>query len=193
MDLHGFGLSAIGVFYVAAGAIAARAVLVTLLLDRTLAALSGSRLGRAESIAATWLLAASNVILAGGAALALQLRVALPLFLISAAGQAIYLLLLAPLYLDKHDPPEGTGRQRTVFAALVYLAATGLVVWAAGAGLLRPWQEAPPELLALAATGVIVHAAYTAWRAVSICRSAGALPPFDSAQIEPSPPRSDDQ
>ncbi|MEQ1612575.1 MAG: hypothetical protein ABL904_07460 [Hyphomicrobiaceae bacterium] len=179
-------LIAIGAFYVFAGIVATRAALISLFLDRALTAISGKRPAFRETALSAWLLGAANLVLAGGAALMLRLDLAVWLFAASLAGQIAYLLVLAPLYFDVDDPPDATGRRRTINATLIYAAATALVAWAADAGHLSDWRDAPWPMLAAAAAAIAAHCGYTLWKAASPIAPAADHAPDMESQPDPA-------
>jgi len=136
MTVTEFALIMIGAFYAFAGWVATRAALASLFMDRAIASISGQKPNASEMAQSYWLIAAANLILAGGVALVLRMNVALWLFLASAIGQAFYLYYLAPRIFDREDPPDAVGRAQTRNAFVLYLAATAFVVWAASRGAL---------------------------------------------------------
>jgi hypothetical protein len=166
-------LRLVGAFYAFAGVFVARATLTSRALDQAVATISARRPKRAGTLRAVWLLTQSFIILAGGAALILLLEASVWLFAAAALGQAAYLYLIAPRYLDSEDPPDPQGRRQTRNAYVVYLAATALVAWAAFRGRLVGWDEAPWRMVTLFGAIVAGHAAMAAWRfARSLARGA---------------------
>lgn len=153
-------LCLVGAFYAFGGFVATRAALTSHFMDRAIAALGGEKPARSETVKTYWMLAAAGIILAGGASLLFLLDVAVGLFLASAAGQALYLLVLAPRFFDAVDPPEAAGRRATVNAFVIYLASTALVVWAWKAGKLVSVASAAWPALAIPAALVLAHIAY---------------------------------
>ena len=87
----------------------------------------------------------------------LRLELALWLFVASTVGQAVYIWGLAPLWFDREDPPDPTGRRQTTNAFVIYAAVTALVVWAAQRGLLFEWREISMPLLAFAGVAFAAH------------------------------------
>lgn len=154
MDLLDLLLRAVGAFYVFAGFVATRAATTSRFLDEAIAALGDGVPSAAETLKYRWHMVASAIVLGGGVALLLLLDVAPGLFALSSAMQAIYLLWVAPRYIDPHDEPDATGRAQTRNAFVVYLLATALVVWAASDGRLA--SLAATAWPALAAGGLVV-------------------------------------
>lgn len=154
-------LCIVGAFYLFGGFVATRAALTAHFIDRAISAIGGEKPPRAEVMKSYWMIAAAVVILAGGASLLFLLDAAVWLFLASAAGQALYLLILAPRFFDAVDPPEAAGRRATINAFVIYLASTALVVWAWTAGKLVAVQDASWLALAIPAALVLAHVAYT--------------------------------
>ena len=131
----GWALRLLGAFYALAAGLGLRRIAMDLLLTQALSALAAAdpRETAAERRRA-WFLA-TQLLLVGVAGIALMalLDVALPLFAISAALYAVYLLVLAPRFfdpLDPLDPPEEHGRAQRWRAFWVYLAATALIACA---------------------------------------------------------------
>jgi hypothetical protein len=182
-ELADLCLATIGAFYTLAGHVATRAALMSLWMDRALAEIRGNRPARVEIMRSAWLLTAANVVLAGGIALLLRLDLALWLFVASLAGQAAYLLVVAPRYFDVADPPDAAGRRSTVIAAVVYAAATAAVAWAAYEGRLSAWNDHSWQLLAVAAAAIGGHAAYTIRKAVAPATTS----PAGGDELEPVP------
>lgn len=160
MDAIEILLRLIGAFYVFAAFVAARASVMSLLIDRAIAAIALERLAISELLKSYWLLAASLLVMVGGAALLFLIDIAVWAFLASAIGQAAYLFYLAPRYFDAEDPPDETGRRQTTNAFVVYLIATAVVVWAYGAGYLRGVGEVSWPTLIVPAAIVGAHIAY---------------------------------
>lgn len=195
MDAIDLLLRFVGAFYVFAAYVGARASLMSLLIDRAIAALGGDAPPRAELLKSYWLIAASVIVMVGGAALLFLLDVALWAFLASATGQAVYLFYAAPRYFDAEDPPDETGRRQSLNAFVIYLAATAFVVWAAGDGRLSRMTDVAWPLLAIPAAMVVAHVVYVLWMARSPT-SAGVTSPFDAPFFggengEPSRPLSE--
>jgi hypothetical protein len=161
-------MRALGAFYVFAGVVGTRAALTSQFIDTVMAALDGGKAPAAERRKSVWLIASTALVFASGVALMAGLDVARWLFLASAAGQALYLYALAPLYFDKVDAPDPGGRRQTTNAFVVYVAATALVWWAWATGRLVAISDAPPWVLALAGAASAAYAAYVArqllWR-----------------------------
>lgn len=166
MTVTEVALSLIGAFYAFAGWVATRAGLASLFMDRAIASISGQKPNASEMAQSYWLIAAANLILAGGVALVMRMNVALWLFLASAIGQAFYLYYLAPRIFDREDPPDAVGRAQTRNAFVLYLAATAFVVWAAIRGALLGWQDVPGPILAVAVAAVVARFGYVGWMAV---------------------------
>lgn len=155
-------LRLLGAFYVMSGVLVVRSLAVSAMADATYAAIMGSAPHPAERAREIWLAAGSVLIGAGGLALALLLDVAAVLFVFGALQQFVYLGIVAPRFLDPYDEPDAAGRAKTWSAALAYLVVTALVVAAAKAGMLRPWQDAPIWLLGGAGAAIAFSAIWTA-------------------------------
>lgn len=142
---------AVGAFYVFAGIVVLRAMVLDRLMDKLLAALNDPsapvELWRSRALTGGGLLT-----LAGGVALVLLSPLAAAIFLLNSLWQGGY-LLWAERALPPEDESEARGRQQTKNAFVVYLAATAFVLWLAAQGLLRPWavpaQSYAIDLLAI--------------------------------------------
>lgn len=159
-DISDIILRLLGAFYAFAGVVAGRAAMTSYFIDTAISAIGGGGTDRVERHRTIWLIAAAWLVFAGGVALAAGLDVARWLFLASAAGQAVYLFGLAPMYFDTIDPPDPRGRRQTTNAFVLYVAATAFVMWAGAAGRLTALADAPAWLLALAAAATAGYAAY---------------------------------
>ncbi len=76
MDGTDIALRLVGAFYVFAGYVATRATLMSLVLDRAIAAIGATKPKRAELARGYWLLGAAFVVMAGGATLIALLDIA---------------------------------------------------------------------------------------------------------------------
>lgn len=150
----------VGAFYAFAGFAATRAGLTSHFMDRAIAAISARKPAAAETMQSYWLLAAAAVIGAGGLALMFLIDVAVWLFVASAAGQAIYLLYLAPRIFDRNEAPDAAGRRSTINAFLIYLASTALVIWAYRNGKLLSIEQSSWPALAIPAALFLAHVVY---------------------------------
>lgn len=157
-------LRCIGAFYAFAGYFVVRVALTSRVVDQAIAALSAQKTSPQENAQTLWHLASAVVVFASGVLLMLLLEAAAWAFLLSAAGQALYLFWLAPRHFDPADPPDPTGRRQTTNAFVIYGAATLLVCWAALTGTLLAWHEVPWPWLA-AGTAAVVALAGNAVRA----------------------------
>lgn len=157
-------LMLVGAFYTLAGVLAVRAVLSSRMLDLALAALDAGNPDRRETLQQVWLLVASLLILAGGVALLLHLKIAALLFAASALFQIVYLLIAAPYYFDAGDnAPDATGRAGSTNAAILYTVVTAFVLWAHSRGYLFDVAETPPLLISAAGAAVLGYAVYALW------------------------------
>ncbi len=176
-------LRCVGAFYTFAGVLATRATLMSYVVDRAISAISLQQLSKAEFARTLWLGLASVIIFLGGVALALLHNSAAWLFLAAAIGQAFYLAVLAPLIFDAADPPVGTGRQQTINAFVLYLAATAFVLWATHSGRLLDVDQMSPLLLATAGVGTAAFFSYVIAALYEIARPAAA---DQQASFEPA-------
>jgi hypothetical protein len=126
---------ALGTFYVFAGAVAIRTARTNRITDDALEALTGDRTPLPEWMRRWFILAVGALVLAGGIALVLLSRWAAPIFIAGTLVQVAYLL-----YASRTLPPESEqqalGRRRTINAMYIYAAATAVVLWLEGEGVL---------------------------------------------------------
>lgn len=157
-------LRAIGAFYVFAGIVGMRAMVMDHLLDQMLAGITLKPIPQKEH-RRRWLLISSTLAIGmGGMALMVLSLWAVPLFLFGAATQAFY-LVWARTAFPVEDDAERTGRSRTTNAALVYFGATALVGLAAAFGLLRDWIDPWAMLIPLTGLGLLlVGGRHFLWR-----------------------------
>lgn len=160
MDVTDILLRLAGAFYVFAGSVATRAGLMSHFLDTAIAQLGAKPVPRVELHRTAWLLLSAGFVLAGGLALVFLMQAALPLFLLSAAGQAAYLTLIGPRYFDCADPPDPAGRRQTTHAFVLYLVATAFVAWGYAAGKLAAFDQTPQWALVVAASAMVAHVGY---------------------------------
>jgi hypothetical protein len=153
-------LRAIGAFYAIGGLIVLWGALTSALAERALAAIEAFPLPAISVWRTRWLVGSALLLFMCGLALALLLNLAMPLFVLSAAGQALYLAVLAPRYFDTVEQPDDIGRSGTRNALLVFLVVTALVIVAWSAGWLLEMRAIPPAILASAAGLVLFATAY---------------------------------
>lgn len=181
-----YAAMAVGAFYVFAGFVVMRAMVLDRLMDQVLAALKDPGSAR-ERMRSNVLSVGAFLTMAGGVALVILSPVAVVLFAINALWQGGY-LLWAERALPPEDEADKRGRQQTKNAFVIYLAATAFVLWLAGQGYLRPWN-AP---LSSHAIDVAVMAAVVAaaWAFIHLPRrQKDGASPLASARDERVPTR----
>ena len=177
-------LRLVGAFYVLAGLLAARQMVMEAFLDKALAGLTLKPVPRADRLRGRWMLGIAASVFAGGVLLLALSILALPAFIACAAAQAAYLGHAAPRLIDPDDPPDPAGRRRTRNAFLVYLGATGLVAAAGATGHLRwPWDDPWPAAIA----GIAV-AIFVAWHVSKATETLGGRRDFSTEPLEPETP-----
>ncbi len=158
----------VGAFYVFAGWLGLRAILMDSVLDKALAALSAGKEDPSEA-RRRWILGASTVLIgASGAALLTMSSWALPLFVFCAASQAIWIGGARRFFIAPDDDDEA-GRSQVRNAAILYGAVTLGVVWLWSTGRLLPWDE-PFGVVGTALTGAglgLWFVYHMAWKAAS--------------------------
>lgn len=157
-------LRAIGAFYVFAGIVSMRAMVMDHLLDQMLAGITLKPIPQKEHRRRGLLISSTLAIGMGGMALMVLSLWAVPLFLLGTATQAFYLAWARKAF-PVEDDVERTGRGRTTNAALIYFGATALVGLAAAFGLLRDWLDPWATLVPLAGLGLLlVGGRHFLWR-----------------------------
>lgn len=178
MNAIDLGLRLVGAFYVLAGIVAARQMVIEAFMDKAIAGITLKPVPRADRLRGRWMLATAITVFAGGVLLAVLSVLALPAFLAGSALQASYIGYAAPRFIDAEVEPDPEGRRATVNAFLIYLLATGLVVAMAMTGHLR-WPQDEPWPLLGATTATLAFAAYH-WRQVAAPAAKGASAYLDA-------------
>ena len=160
VDATDIVLRLLGAFYTFAGYFATRAILTSLIIDRAIAAIGATAPPRGQTAKAIWLLCVSNVVLAGGAALLLGLKLASYLFAASVVLQAVYFFIAAPRYFDRTDAPDAKGRSQSTNAFIIYTLATGFILWAHSRGALADAGEVPLPAIVVVAAALVLHTGY---------------------------------
>ena len=158
----------VGGFYLFAGWLGLRAILLDSVLDKALTAISAGKADPKEH-GRRWVLGASTVAIgASGAALMTMSAWALPLFVGSVAAQTVWIGGARRFFIAAGEDEEASRRQIVNAAILYGLVAIG-VVWLWDAGRLQPFDE-PVGVVAttLAAAGLGLWFVYhMAWDAPS--------------------------
>ncbi len=177
-------LRLVGAFYVLAGLVAARRMVVEAFLDEALAGLTLRPVPQADRVRGQWmLLIVAGVFASGVLVLALSV-LALPAFLACACAQGVYLAHVAPRLVDREEPPDAAGRRGTRNAFLIYLVATAFVAWAAAAGHLRwPGEDPLPAVIAGAAI-----AAFATYQTAKMRKPAGERSGPSADPLRPETP-----
>lgn len=139
-----------GLFYVFAGYVLLRAILMDAFLDKALSALTLDKMDARESGRRKVLGAMAVCVGASGAALALLSFWALPLFAFTLAAQVLWIGWARALFVTPEDD-EPQSRRGNVNAAILYAVATVGVAALWQAGRLGPWDD-PVVAAAIAAT-----------------------------------------
>jgi hypothetical protein len=159
-----FGAIAVGAFYVFAGVVVLRAMALDRVMNQLLVVLNEPSAPK-EVLRSRVLAIGAYLTLGSGVALMFLSPLAAPAFVVSALWQGGY-LLWAERALPPEDDDEARGRRQTKNAFVVYLAATGFVLWLAMKGLLRPWDV---EALAIDAA-IVIAASVMVWAAIHLRR-----------------------
>lgn len=167
-----------GGFYLVAGWLGLRAILMDSVLDKALAALTMGKEDPAERRRRLVVGASTVGVGASGAALALMSFWALPLFLAGTAAQAVWIGGARRFFIAAEDDDEASRRQ-VVNAAILYAAVGVGVVWLWGQGRLSPWND-PPGIAGTALAAV----ALAAWFAYHMAWKAATPSGFDASKFE---------
>lgn len=137
----------VGAFYIFGGFIALRLMRMDKLLDAAISAIDLKPVHPRERVRRI-MLSLGGILtgLSGVALLTLSLW-AVPLFIVSLAAQAAWLLWARTNYAPE-NAGEARGRRQTTNAAIIYAVVTAAVVWLGASGVLAGWAE-PLPLLAL--------------------------------------------
>jgi len=150
-ELSGFPgivLAAIGAFYVFAGLVLARQMILDRVLSRAIEMISLEKQSRVETLQQVWMIVSAILIFAAGATLLFMSRLAVWLFAVALLQQVLYLTWAAPRYFDAEDEPDPDGRRQSTNATILFGAMTLAVVAAATNGNLLPLSgSGVPSLL----------------------------------------------
>lgn len=153
-------LAVIGLFYIFAGLVLARQVMLDRVLTRAIEMISFEKPGRIERFETIWMTSGAILVFASGAALIFLSGIAVWLFAAALLQQVVYLTWLAPRYFDRDEEPDPAGRRQSVNAAFIFGACALGVAAAALSGKLLPLTgDGVPSLVA---AGSMV-AAYVVW------------------------------
>jgi hypothetical protein len=177
MNLMDVALVIVGAFYAFAGFVGIRAAMMAVFLDKAIAALTLKPTPAREVWQNVWLVTAAAIIYVGGVALTVRAEVATWIFVVSAALQIVYVAVVAPRFFDADDDADAdmtaAGRQQTINAMLIYVAATAFVCLAHAGGHLIPLGE-------LTATSWAIAGALLALAAIYVVQKLRPVPPARS-------------
>ena len=181
-------LRLVGGFYLFAGIIGMRSLVMDHLMDLMLAGISMQPVPVKEH-RRRWLLGSSTLAIGmGGMALMVLSLWAVPLFLFGAVTQAFYLAWARTAFAPEDDS-ERKGRSQTTNAAMIYFGATILVCVAALFGLLQPWLDPWALAIPVAGLGLLsLIGRHFLWRAGGPHDDLGGEPSL-ARQIPPPPAR----
>jgi hypothetical protein len=176
----------IGAFYIFAGVVALRVIRLGSLMDGLLEAVDGTKPASKERIKTVVLTIGALATTASGAALLALGNVALPFFVAGAVIQAGY-LVWAQRSLVPEDDADRRGRQQTINAFVIYLAATAYVAWLVTTGELRAWPSDVHQLALECAIPALAMLA--AWLSLELPlgRSMGGSASLELPAYEPDP------
>ena len=182
----GFILVLVGLFYVFAGFVLARHILLDRVLTRAIEMVAMETPNRVETHRRAWMIGSAVLVFAAGTALVMQSVLAVWLFCASLLQQVAYLLWLAPRYFDRGDEPDEAGRRQTTNATILFGAVTLGVIAAATYGALLP-VAAEGTISSVATAGVTV--AFVLW---TFARSRMSATGDDALDV-PEPPEDEEQ
>lgn len=160
----GIALALIGAFYIFAGLVLARQMILDRVLSRAIEMISLERQSRAETLQQVWMTVSAILIFAGGATLFFLSWLAVWLFAIALLQQVLYLTWAAPRYFDVDDEPDPAGRRQSTNASILFGAMTLAVVAAATNGHLLPLSGAGLPSLFMSVTLTLVFAVWVLFR-----------------------------
>jgi len=134
----GVALVLIGAFYIFAGLVLARQMILDRVLSRAIEMISLERQSRAETLQQVWMTISAILIFAAGATLLFLSRLSVWLFAAASLQQVLYLTWAAPRYFDVEEEPDPVGRRQSTNATILFGAMTLAVVAAATNGKLLP-------------------------------------------------------
>jgi hypothetical protein len=158
-------LQMIGAFYMFAGIVLARAVMMDRLITGATDAIIGSRMqvNWQERARTLYAIVLATMTYLSGLGLMSLCDLAVYLFIATMLVQALFLFWLAPQYLDTPEISQSRGRQQSTNALVVFSAATAFVTWAASIGRLQPVMEASATSLLMVGGLVAVFLGYVGW------------------------------
>lgn len=170
----------IGLFYVGAAVIVARAARLSAVIDAAIAGLSAGRRDRMDLERSLWLFAVGAVAGLAGMLLLIDSPLAVPVFVVGCAMQALHVLWLSPRRFDLDEPMAPADRARSMRAFALFAAVTAFVVGSTHGGLLKPLDQIP--LWAHLAVGT-VWLGWVIWVVRDLVRAGSSpvahpLPPF---------------
>ena len=186
LGFPGIILATIGAFYVFAGLVLARQMLIDRMLSRAIEMISLEKQSRVETLQRVWMTVSAILIFAAGATLFCLSRLAVWLFVAALLQQVLYLTWVAPRYFDAENEPDHAGRRQSTNATILFGAMTLAVVAAATNGNLLPLSGAglPPLFLSVALT-----LAFAVWMLLRLRMpnrpGVHGLPDIDDADEEP--------
>lgn len=156
-------LRVVGAFYMFAGFVLARSVMTSRLFDQAIAAITFKGPSTAERLKERYSIALALVVFASGLALICLAHLAVYLFLVGSALQAVFIFWIAPRYVDEPDDDASPGRRQSTNALVLYAAMTTLIAWAAQMDRLRAWPDLDDVVKMAAAVALAAFAAHLAW------------------------------
>ena len=188
-ELSGFPgivMAAIGAFYVFAGLVLARQMILDRVLSRAIEMISLERQSRAETLQQIWMAVSAILIFAAGVTLFFLSRLAVWLFAAALLQQVLYLTWAAPRHFDVEDEPDPIGRRQSTNATILFGAMTLAVVAAATNGTLLPLSGAGLPSLLMSGAFTLTFAVWMLFR-LRMPNKPGAqnLPAIDDTDEEP--------
>lgn len=156
-------LQVIGAFYMFAGIVLVRAVMLDRLIGNATAAISAAPEDGRERVRTGYAIVIAVMTYLSGLGLMSLCDLAVYLFVAALLLQGAYLFWLAPRFLDTPEESQSRGRQQSTNAFVIFGAATALATWATSMGRLQPVAEASPASLGMVAGLVAVFLGYVGW------------------------------
>lgn len=150
-------------FYIFAGIVLVRAIMMARLIDQATEAIAGASRRPIEQVRMAYGVVLSLLTYLSGLAVISLCDLALHVLLTTLLLQAAYLCWIAPRYLDTPGMAQSPGRRQSVNAMLVFAGATAIVAWGGSQGRLQPIVDAPFESLLMLAALVTAYLGYVGW------------------------------
>lgn len=156
-------LQVVGAFYMFAGIVLARAVLLDRMLEKARGVVAGSSPPAIARVRTWYCVGLAVLTYLSGLALMSLCDLAIHFFLLTLLLQAAFLFWIAPRFLDTPASAQSKGRAQSTNAFVIFMAATALVAWATSLGRLQAVEEADANSLLMTGGLIAIYLAYVLW------------------------------